>query len=1069
MNKLPIRDKKTGNIIGYIERTPQGRFSLLDHESKPVGKMTNVPREYIESYLSSKNVDRTYNVQDEVNFRNDARNYYSANNISENDVLGTDGDILVDKDGNEIGYVTKTNDGGYQVTSSQSNSTQVYNNADELNDYLQKQEYFPLSDKPVGYGELDPNRNVNANQAYNQLSANSNNLFGFNQFANNIQNIKPVDYKKMEQIIHNDPRYRGKTVKESVKNFQRQINQAGILDKRGKRLVEDGIVGPKTFSTIQNTMREIADPSVPQVEMPNDISIDSNKPPQIVDTNPRTFNIPEAPVPPNTNDEQPLTEEEMNVIRNRMNKPVPDNNPVNNNPTVIKEDEVVNDSEDSNSNSYNLNAPRVVQTHGWWRPVDEKSSFTRMRTVPDYMRPSLDLSTNDNTSQSGSDRLTTSNSGDNRRMNADHVVGDIRVPRIQVNVNGQPLQIRTPKFIKNLKEDVKTFIDKQKEKKLQRKAERDDRYDMLEQNALNRYGLNNATINDPNEFITPENLRTFRQDSRFDRRYNRQLDRNLDRAFNREQKALRIQGRNDRSLDDTKHELGTSQQEGYNSLEQEAARQKMKRAVNNTDEHFEAKSAIDNSNYYKDKALNDYGKVINVQQDRLAKAYPNQYPDVVTPDERGQANFNTEMNTRDDDEYALDIINRARKFKDIKESGGMIKAQRGTIINPYNSNTSYTATPDGENVADNLKTMQVPQIQIAGPSGRPTMAGALNYKNNPNSETIDHTMPASAQTTLNMHAALNDDYLKNYGDPYSSDSTNTGNTINAGQVIDDEYNPKRLLYYGNKMQHMSNLLPTMYNTTKYLFDKPEVQSPRFNKQNQAYLAGLRSNTINANMEPINSAYQTAMNMVRQNARGTGQMMGNLQAMASNSANAANQAQFQAKAQNIGYKNAYLQGLQGVGEMNRQIMSNTSEANRQHRLAKENLGTAAMEAGEKMLTNKGILHNQEMKDYISMKTYLNEIADDYKFHLDKNGIPVITMREKGSNTYKTMPMGAFKEMKDFKAHLDRSVGTDSTPSPRTTAPVSSPASYGVHGGSRGTAVKVNKYGGYQPAFKLRKGL
>lgn len=217
------------------------------------------------------------------------------------------------------------------------------------------------------------------------------------------------------------------------------------------------------------------------------------------------------------------------------------------------------------------------------------------------------------------------------------------------------------------------------------------------------------------------------------------------------------------------------------------------------------------------------------------------------------------------------------------------------------------------------------------------------------------------------------------------------------------YDPTRLTYYGNRMQANANLLPVLYNTSKALFDKPEVQRPFYNNQDQATLAGLRNNKINANMNPINTGRVVAMDAIRNNARGSGSLMSNLIAANANANKQMNDESYRVASANQAQDNTYLEKLHSVGT-NRQLENKyTDEANRKHRLAMEEFRRDAIKSGEKAMINKGQLLNSELSNQMKLEGYLNQLGQDYKFQQDNNGNLKIILRN-ADGTSRTMNAG-----------------------------------------------------------------
>lgn len=246
-------------------------------------------------------------------------------------------------------------------------------------------------------------------------------------------------------------------------------------------------------------------------------------------------------------------------------------------------------------------------------------------------------------------------------------------------------------------------------------------------------------------------------------------------------------------------------------------------------------------------------------------------------------------------------------------------------------------------------------------------------------------------------------------------ANNTSFTQPNNRNNEFNYDPTRLTYYGNRMQANANLLPVLYNTSKALFDKPEVQRPFYNNQDQATLAGLRNNKINANMNPINTGRVVAMDAIRNNARGSGSLMSNLIAANANANKQMNDESYRVASANQAQDNTYLEKLHSVGT-NRQLENKyTDEANRKHRLAMEEFRRDAIKSGEKAMINKGQLLNSELSNQMKLEGYLNQLGQDYKFQQDNNGnLKIVLRNADGTSRVMNAGMGGQDLINSLKA-------------------------------------------------------
>lgn len=227
-------------------------------------------------------------------------------------------------------------------------------------------------------------------------------------------------------------------------------------------------------------------------------------------------------------------------------------------------------------------------------------------------------------------------------------------------------------------------------------------------------------------------------------------------------------------------------------------------------------------------------------------------------------------------------------------------------------------------------------------------------------------------------------------------------TTQSGSTGAPYWNSRKLNVFGNQMQHEANMYPVMYNVGKSLFDKAEVQNPTYNKQDVAFLQGMKRNQIGLNMNPINDNRAAMNQAIRGNARGSGQIL-NAYAAAQNTASKnMNDEMYRVKNANQAQENNYLQALSQVGSNRREIDTLVDEKNRQHRLSFEKFQRDALESGEKAQINKGQMINQELSDKITMDNYLNQIGKNFQYKLQGDGTYMIEFEDFSGNKRKMSP-------------------------------------------------------------------
>ena len=358
-----------------------------------------------------------------------------------------------------------------------------------------------------------------------------------------------------------------------------------------------------------------------------------------------------------------------------------------------------------------------------------------------------------------------------------------------------------------------------------------------------------------------------------------------------------------------------------------------------------------------------------------------------------------------------------------KQFGGLIKAKNGEYI-PFDVNN-----PDTYNFTNKKK--------------EPATTGVVSWDREPITSDyfkVDKIYDSIPESNMSI-------YDPNYKPtPKPTPDTNT----DAEFVFD----PKKLNVYGDKLQHRANMLPVKYNVFKSLFDKAEVQNPIYSTQDVASLQGLRRNQIAANMNPLMDARAANNQGIRDTGRGSGQIINALQASHNNTQKGMNDEMYRVKNANQAQQNMYLQQLDKVGNTRREINTLVDEKNRQHRLAQDKFQRDAVESGEKMMINKGLLHNQELEDHIKLKGYLNQIGADYEFFQGPNGIPYMKFRKDKNSKFVSMPLGT------FKSFLSGNTGVEypETEEEKKKRVNSGASSYTTDGGK---ATQVKKQGGYVP--------
>lgn len=488
------------------------------------------------------------------------------------------------------------------------------------------------------------------------------------------------------------------------------------------------------------------------------------------------------------------------------------------------------------------------------------------------------------------------------------------------------------------------------------------------------------------------------------RKFARQVDKNMRSYQRNEQKSIRDENQRNRIID---RMAGKSD-----------------RLMNNYDDFRNNYVNSQNNKTSRNRMRQDY----RTQKDDLMDDKTNQQVDKRIASKQEQ--FNNRYNNR---------LNRLNQQK------------QQFINNGVPANTSITNENANSNTIDKYKNSTAEELQMR----REDAIRSYNdrYRNNPkmklsykNGGTIKKYQNAGYVNPLNPNDI---DYSKNlsnitgynnsmYGEPLQADTTplttdkpinvtdskgnvsynqpnyssglqfksktstmnngvnnNNGNNNTIGSGTGYDYDETRLKHYGDRLQHNANLLPVLYNASKAIFDKPELQRPIQNEQSQAMLSTVKNNVMNVNMDNINAGRIAAQNTIRNNARSSGSIMNNLLALNTNASRELNNEQYRVDSANSAQKNTYANALSQVGGQRQQEFQRIDEANRQHRLAMDKFRRDALESGEKAMINKGQMLNQQKQDKISLDTYINQLSSDYKVTTNPDG--TMTVDYKGQKS------------------------------------------------------------------------
>ena len=378
-----------------------------------------------------------------------------------------------------------------------------------------------------------------------------------------------------------------------------------------------------------------------------------------------------------------------------------------------------------------------------------------------------------------------------------------------------------------------------------------------------------------------------------------------------------------------------------------------------------------------------------------------QYPPLV---ENSTTDYNKSL-TPIYDFQGQGVVNDKELVPEIqtKQFGGQIM-QNGSRINPplfdikmpkqNNANWKFDGLDElPEYKIKDDASERILKNRFQTPSLRGQESQLINTNKNGNTQSVINNQLGIKPTGSNGKFGVVSDPINFIVGP----DGNKQQTVNEEKGGDNPYwNSRKLNVFGNQMQHEANMYPVMYNVGKSLFDKAEIQNPIYNKQDVAYLQGMKRNQIAPNMNVLNDNREAMNQAIRGNARGSGQILNAYAANQNASNRSMNDEMYRIKNANQAQENNYLQALNQVGSNRREIDTLVDEKNRQHRLAFDKFQRDALESGEKAQINKGQMLNQELSDKITMDNYLNQIGKNFKYKLQQDGTYLLEFEDFSGN-------------------------------------------------------------------------
>lgn len=266
----------------------------------------------------------------------------------------------------------------------------------------------------------------------------------------------------------------------------------------------------------------------------------------------------------------------------------------------------------------------------------------------------------------------------------------------------------------------------------------------------------------------------------------------------------------------------------------------------------------------------------------------------------------------------------------------------------------------------------------------------------PSSEALPYSTKPFDVTSLNLPSALfnsNTPFsLLSGNKPDSSlDVINNSFDNPQGSTPKEKDNKK-----SNYNVHPGNILQTLplnatYNLGKYLFDKPEVETPIYNPNAGSSLSILKNLRASFDMTPIMLADATAKQNIKDNVTSSSSRTANLLQQDLNKMKAIREGTYQNQATNNQYSANYANALNNEG-LNRQgekirIVDN----NQRNKAAHDSyLGTAMKEYDNTLGTIGEVLNQNELNS--QMEKLLKDRPGDYEY--DENGRLVLKKKAMG---------------------------------------------------------------------------
>jgi hypothetical protein len=216
-----------------------------------------------------------------------------------------------------------------------------------------------------------------------------------------------------------------------------------------------------------------------------------------------------------------------------------------------------------------------------------------------------------------------------------------------------------------------------------------------------------------------------------------------------------------------------------------------------------------------------------------------------------------------------------------------------------------------------------------------------------------------------------------------------------------DYNPWRVYEPSNIMQLAGQDAVLGYNTMMGL---KRAATPKIHYTEPI----IKKQSITPNYLAANEAIARISDSVRESSRSPQQMIANLVNAEMQGAKQKSQIAADTQAKNLQLEQQYYDRLNQQKAMKDQLYRQAEAQRLANEVTKQQFQKTAVENVEKKLQSIGVALGKEKADRIKLNNYLNQIAADYEYKVDANGMPYIVHK----------PTGASMTMEAYQATLKK---------------------------------------------------